>query len=373
MIIKVFKFIKLIIDQRPKLTFNKVEKNKVVIFDKIGSENILPFFDKSQVTILETRYKKIYLIYLFKCIFNMKFNQAYYFSLQIKDINPKIVITYIDNKILFYQLKNIIKNNEIKFISIQNGTRRKIADLFGVIENYKNLSSDFYFVWGNVVANNLSKYISSNFVKIGSLKNNNYKISYNKVKLKEINFISNFRKNSFFINMGDDYFIEKKLIPLLHEYCFLKNYTLNILCASNYAEEKSFYKNLLNNHKMLIFSDKENAESNYKKLDQSLLNIFIDSTLGYESFARKNKTLACSLRLQKRNENSMRFCWPEHVEFENEIFNIKEISKDHIFKKIDYLLELKEEEWLKNRRKIDDVILYDKDNSILKKIIREII
>ena len=106
----------------------------------------------------------------------MQFNQAYYFSLQIKDINPKIVITYIDNKILFYQLKNIIRNNEIKFISIQNGTRRKIADLFGVIENYKNLSSDFYFVWGNVVAKNLSKYISSNFVKIGSLKNNNYKI-----------------------------------------------------------------------------------------------------------------------------------------------------------------------------------------------------
>ena len=373
MIIKILKTLQFVLKNRSELTFKKVKKNKIVIFDKIGSEHLLPLFNKDQVTILETRFEKIYLIYLIKCILNMKFELANYFSMIIEEINPKIVITLIDNKPQFYQLKNIISNNEVKFISIQNGTRRKIGDIFGVIENYKNLSSDFYFVWGDIITKNLSKYISSNFIQIGSFKNNNYEISSSNKKLNEINFISQFRKYDFYKNYGDDYFIEKKLIPLLYDFCLLKNLTLNILCASNHEEEKIFYKNLLKSHDVLIFSNKENPESNYKKLDEGLINVFIDSTLGYESFARKNRTLACSLRLQKIDENTMRFGWPEHVKYENEIFNLKELSKEHIFKKIDYLLNLSDEDWTKANMKIDDIILYDEHNSRLKELINRFV
>ena len=49
----------------------------------------------------------------------------------IKYINPKLVITTIDNNINFYKLKNILK---IKFVVIQNGARHKINDIFGNLE-----------------------------------------------------------------------------------------------------------------------------------------------------------------------------------------------------------------------------------------------
>ena len=46
-----------------------------------------------------------------------------YYIEYIKICNPKILITFIDNNLIFYKLKKYFPN--IYFISVQNGIRTK--------------------------------------------------------------------------------------------------------------------------------------------------------------------------------------------------------------------------------------------------------
>ena len=161
MILKLFKLVKLlkiIIVNKTKFIIQKPLNKKYVIFDKIGSENFIDLFEQSNTYILNTRFESINIRVLIYCILEFDVSLLNYYSKYIEIINPKIVITYIDNRILFYQLKKKINGHSIKFISVQNGTRRSKNDIFDDLKNYKDLESDIYFVWGENIARELSKY-----------------------------------------------------------------------------------------------------------------------------------------------------------------------------------------------------------------------
>ena len=75
---------------------------------------------------LDTRYETINLRILIKAFLKLKFTYRGYLKEYIDYVDPKILITLIDNNKFFYEL---ILNNGKK-IFIQNSRRGQISDIF---------------------------------------------------------------------------------------------------------------------------------------------------------------------------------------------------------------------------------------------------
>ena len=129
-----------------------------------------------------------------KMIFKGRFNKISYFVEFIKFVNPKIVITFIDNNPIFYELRNYIN---IPTISVQSGNRNSFNDVFGILEKLnhqilKNYKVDLMFVWNKQVGEKYKKFFDTNYIISGSVLSN----SIVKKNLKKDNcliYISNFR------------------------------------------------------------------------------------------------------------------------------------------------------------------------------------
>ena len=162
------------------------------MFDVTGYELIKPFLnDEEEVGIYYRRYEEInlYIFFLALINFNSKLDltQRYQHNF-IKYVEPKLVITFIDNLLNFYKLKNYFNN--IKFVSIQNGLRNPSfyrKNELGDLEKLKkkSLKIDYYFTFSNSYKDFFSKFIKGNYIVHGSIRNNAIKIERKEKKKKE--------------------------------------------------------------------------------------------------------------------------------------------------------------------------------------------
>ena len=88
----------------------------------------------------------------------LKFSSFDYFCEYIRFVQPKILITLIDNDPLFYKFKSIFPN--IKTIMIQNAFRSNLkTDVLSFKKKLKenNYSVDYYFCFNKAIGNKLIK------------------------------------------------------------------------------------------------------------------------------------------------------------------------------------------------------------------------
>ena len=138
------------------ITIQSPNKSRVLIYDNENSEVIKKYvLADLSYSILYTRREKIFLppniifrmvkrIFtgsLFGGSFVSKLYRAYLIS-YIEYVDPKVVITIIDNDILYYVISNYFP--DIKFYAIQNGTRltEHICDNKNLLLKYRNHNSD---------------------------------------------------------------------------------------------------------------------------------------------------------------------------------------------------------------------------------------
>lgn len=172
-----------------------VEKNKdILVLDGEISEKIIPCFNGHDFFIIENR-STIYLRYLLEAVFlDMALNihkilYLYHMRIILK-INPKLIITFTDNRPLFWEIdKNI--HNKIPFLTVQNGTHYVgLTDSAG--EGYSH-----FFLGGKPFYSNLAcisqydaDYYSDNglpikkYYTIGSLKLSKYISDHPKNSIK---------------------------------------------------------------------------------------------------------------------------------------------------------------------------------------------
>lgn len=282
-----------------------VEKKKFVIFDCVNSDIISEILPKDQTFVLSARVNLINKILInFKNIFFLIQNlfsrsiQLNYFISLINQVEPKFVITTIDNSINFSILTKYFEN-KIKFIAIQNATRGDIFKNIG--DNNKNLYYTHYFGFSNFDLSLMRKknIILKNFFAVGSLRNSYYKqYLYN----EEENTIKNFdiclvqkkifeNGKIFSSQLAADTFI---LLNFLAKYVLKFKKKIIIQSKSSFNEaEKLFIEKLFAGCQYKIsWIDKVNFNS-YKSISSSELVIGAPSTLLREASVYPKTKVVC--------------------------------------------------------------------------------
>lgn len=368
---------------KAKIFIWKPKKTDILIFDRTGYETLIDTINlnEEQISCCTTRLEEFNLYVLIKTIFSRKLSYKSYLKQYIKLINPKIVLTFIDNNLFFYLLKKDFPN--IKFISIQNGYRFLNDEMLSTLHKCKTkkdyFSSDFYFVFNKQLKKIIEKFIDTNCIVAGSLKNN-------KLLIKKLN--SNFTENIGFISRftpailksvseknekNPDYIVHKfssKLLLNTAEYCKKNNKKLKILTTKPHLfnEEKNYYKNILQDYQYEYFI-KENTYDSYYNLFKVDILISPSSTLGSEALGRGLKVLNFS----EDKILGSNFGWPFIKDLQGPFFS-NNFEYSNLERMINYITNLSVEDWKKLLNEYSDyTCFFDDDNKTLKSLIGKIL
>ena len=365
----------------PKKIWFLPRYSDIIIIDESGSESIFPFLENLKITIIYTRGENVNIpCFIYAVILRIfKFDCFYvsYIGAYIKLTSPKVVITCIDNNPSFYKLSKYFPN--IQTVFIQNGNRVVHGDIFESLCLSKKQHVDYMLVFGKAVGDLYSKYISGNVIPIGSLKNNSIsrKNYFSNKEKNKVVFISQWRRkpiNSLFISTYEIeyelfYDAEKKVLTFLSHWCIVNNFKLEICGCSLFEsdEELLFFKQIITDFRF-EFSKKESVIDSYSCIDKAGIVVFVDSTLGYESLSRGNKTACFSIRSEILGWDDRSFGWPKKLPISGPFWS-NEIDINQFENIMNYLKNVSNKD-LKNmvNKILPDIMVYDGGNNRLKEL-----
>ena len=302
-------FSKLKILLKSKWVFSAPKTKRILIFDA-NNNPLTKYFKVSEMGILHTRGEVLNIYVLLVCLFSGKLNPQSYYKEYIKNVKPKIILTFIDNASRFYLIKEL---TNIKTAFVQNGTRTYWNDVFSLSKinnknNKKKFFVDYMFVFNKHIAKIYSSFISGKTILIGSFRNNINNINLKFKKKKEILFISGHRvpkikskkiinpnkiknKNKIYLNHYNFFKNDDKFIKWLGFYSQKKNIKLNILGKTvKYSKlEEEYFKKILKNNKFTYIPNSEKRKT-YETLGKYKYIFAIESTLAIENLVKYGRT-----------------------------------------------------------------------------------
>jgi surface carbohydrate biosynthesis protein len=369
-----------------KIVFSLPKKTQILIYDVAGSEILIPYLRNYRVSVLKTRREEINIpIFIVAVLRNYGkksglWNQ--YIQSYIRSTKPNVLLTLIDNNLPFLKLAS--QGKYVK-IFVQNGNRSLYGDVFDDMQMNQNLSVDFMFVHNRAIGNEYSKYVSGQVIVTGSFRNNSHQKSYFQAT-KDIIFLSQYSdfeisSQIFFttsggrqVSYGDFFSIEPRVLKLLADFCDLKALKLTICgrTVGTNKKEHAYYANLLKGRNWEYIAKTSDANT-YKLIDSSLLNVFIDSTLGYESISRGSKTISYSCRSTSDYQILNKFGWPLEIPRDGP-FWLSSFDETRGMDILNTITEMPHSEWQKmifNFR--DSLMHWDKGNEQFSSLLRDLL
>lgn len=377
--------------------FKLPKKNKILLYDHFDNKYQKIFFDKVDLPfIFNYSNRHLYFIFIVVIFFRIKsikilikenLISAYTYTF-IKFVNPKIVFTTTDNNLNFYRLKKYFKNT--KFLSIQNGSRHKINDIFGE-EKIKKFSSkykhaDVIFTFNQAISKFYEKYFNCKTIPIGKFINNEFNIINQNTFKKKILYISQYRPKNFI----NDYFfshgknicstkkwteVDRKLLPILSNYCNKNCFEIVILGAGQNDYHKNFEKKYfglyLNNCKWSYWNPKLEQKKRYEFISRFEHVVCSWSTLGVELFSRNFK-VAFFRQQNIAPYNDRNFGWPYSMPHRGFWYTNK-INDKEVRRVLNNLIKIKRDEWINKINYFKKrIMVYDKDNKKIKNFFKTI-
>lgn len=351
--------------------WNRPKHSKILIFDQAGSELFLKYLCDTSVTVFTKDGKSLNVWALAKSLIT-KGSYRFYDSCYIELVNPKVVLTFIDNTPAFYSLKD--SNPSIVTVFVQNGLRSIIGDIFSFLEqagqNKKRYHVDHMLCFNEAVCKEYNKYILGDTMAIGSFKNNMVERSGGPEEKGSILFISQFRKKPLSegaimfenVEWGNFFRPEVYYLPLILTFCKEKNILLKVCgCLSDATEEQDFFSSLLGNDGW-DFIPWTSRDSSYRSVDMASVVVTIDSTLGYEALARGKKVAFLTARGKCINVEGIDFGWPVKLPA-NGPFWTNDLNSEAFLRIMDYLVHATHTEWAHVVEQYADALpVYDPGN-----------
>jgi len=349
-------------------------KANALLYFVTGSEVIKPYFAKDELQILDLREHEVNISVALLCIFDRDLSAQNYAVRYIKIVEPKLIVTFIDNFPAFFQLKKQFP--KIQTMLIQNGIRSERGDLFGKLLEELQLEGnhvDHMFVFGSAVGLIYNKYISGNIIPIGSFKNNLVKL--NGTKSRSIAYISTYRpgiSGEFIVpdSAPDNPVTYEQItvrrettIIFVAEYCRANNLELIIVGKDeDFVAENLYYQKLLKDYSWTL-KPRKTAMNSYGVIDNSEIVVFTSSTLGYEALARGIKTAALLIDAKLLDADALKFGWPVKVKDDGKFWT-HQFDEKRFGEILDYLLTVSDANWDEIRSEtIREIICYDENNS----------
>ena len=351
MLIALIKFVK------AKWLFRLPPQKKILIYDAEGDHLSSLFFERITYHLLKIRFEEINILIMFKAIknFGVKNLKQNYIAEYINQVQPTFIINFVDNNLRFYTLKKFYKKGN--FVSLQTSSRDN-AFFLQCEDYYKKfktkLEIDNFFVLSKNDKKRFSKFISSNYYIIGTLKNNLfYKVKEVQNKKKQVLFIS---QQNYGRAMNSFIEEEKNIFNELYKIACKKNWALTLSTKNSKKTENSYRKNLIKgNWKFLPAS---NFSAPYKAINTIDLIIFTNSTLGLEALIKNKKCISFP---------------PDYFPFKG--FNLKypkygpfwscKFSKDILVDLINKVESFNKDQWKKIIKKyISNIMAFDPGNKI---------
>lgn len=299
-----------------KINFKNPKKEDLIIFDDISTRDLKNILINRKFIILRVRYERLNEIFLSLNIifFFLKYIKknfyTSYLAAIIKVMNPKIVLTTIDNSNKFHDLAKIFRNDQISFIAIQNAARYDFQEneyLFKKKKIKENINKKYYipnyYCFGDYEEFLCKKYKINvkSFFKYGSLRLSNY-IKYKNEKKIKIN------KNKYDIALISEVFPTRlnynwpfyKLVKFVIEYCIKNDLKFIFITKKSKNEEKleiDYLKKNLNKNEF-SYLRKHYMKVNFKKfksylaIEESNLVIGCNSTMLRDKLTLGGKILS---------------------------------------------------------------------------------
>lgn len=340
-----------------KIIFKNPNQNNTLIYDRNIGFALKYYLDIDKIFVLDTRKESIYFFLLLKSFLRngLSWNYRKYIFEVIRNVNPKTIITNVDNNKYFWKLKEEFKN--VKTVFIQNGFRHNYNDIFSELseKDEKKFFVDKMFVFNDEVGKHYSKYIVGETFKCGSLNNNRKKIHQGKAE--GILFISEWGPDRKWLNkslQSKQNFIypEQFVFSLLVNFARkneIKLYVLGRPLKPDFPEDKleeyNFYSEIAGSKNWEYINTNMSGDESYNLMDNSEIIISISSTLGYEALARRKKTAFFSCRGAKFGfKNAYSFAWPSNLPNKGPFWSNYDDPVE--FERImNYLISLKNEDW----------------------------
>lgn len=351
--------------------FSKPRKSDIVLYDRSTEKIFRELKLNKQYTVIDK--KKLNIFVLFFCLIRLKFSYEKYFKTYINFVKPKIVISGIDNDIIFFKLK---QNSKTSFVVIQNGYRFPSEKLFfkQLKKNKGYLSVDYFFLYNKFYSNFLNKYITFKPIIHGSIKNNS--ILINKKNKIDLLFISQFHTSEYHLKSFT--FYAKKILSFVNYYSKKKNLKFGILFrnpkfSKNFLIEKKFYDNLCDLNYKIFYKKKINDfKKVYNYVDSAETILTIDSTLGYEALSRGKKVVL----FHSRSLNNVKhtFGWPRKLNKSKKDFIPKRLDQEYLNNYFEKNININYNKWYKKYGTFtENVMFFDPQNKKLVETINHIL
>ncbi len=368
---------------KSKWEFSKPRNAKILVFDRFWHEYLYKYFKKSDIEVLHVRFEKFNFYVLLKCILNLRISTKEYYKNYIEIVNPKIILSFIDNS---EKIWNISKITNVKTAFIQTGMRCHFYENdnfkknFNLRKKLKIFKINYMFVFNKYYSQKYNSFIKGKPIIIGSFKNNFHKKS-NFNKKKEICLISSYRhfkdeqkiyaseiswryynqNSQFFLNWLKDYSTKNKL-------------KINIIGKNfdqNGEKEFEYYKKSLEGLNFKYFKA-EKKRNSYSLIDRFKYVFCIDSTLGIENLSRNGRTGFIGNTPQVYPISTRKFGWNENLSLEGKFWTSQNSSRD--FERVfNFVINGNRSEWKKIFQRYKYLMINDKKNKIFLSHIKKII
>jgi surface carbohydrate biosynthesis protein len=352
-------------------------QSRVLIFDACNQEIIMEYFQPWHPEVLHVRGEKMNIKVLLKSLFRSGSRTDAYVDCFIEKVRPHLVVTLNDNHTGFYSIA--VRNTNVVTIFIQNGMRD--AQIFERLASKVSLGGSFkvnyMMTFGDSVGEEYAKYIQGCVILMGSLHNNNVP----KLQIQQkgmIAFVSQWGSTSNPTEEKEkEYIYEKQRLVLqcLANYAKERNKRLMIILR-NYkqcellSQEKAYFRGLVGSEQE--FYESKNFYSGYQAVDSAEVVVSLNSTLGFESIARGNKTAFFTTEGLAPGLTEYKYDWLGDIPDEG-LFWTNRTEPDNFFRILDYLFEVDDVQWRKDveNTKFSSIMAYDPGNFLLKSILKK--
>ncbi len=368
--------------------WNWPRESEVVIYDAANSKILLEYLKPWSPEILHVRNKKIYIRVLLKSFFREGSRVDAYVDCFLEKVNPRLVVTVIDNNPTFYKISK--RHPDIKTIFFQNGLRTYYCDVFEFLDSLDSNTLNAYFVdhmfvFGSAIGELYSKYIKGNILPLGSIKNNfvQKEVSSEPGVIALIShWIPGVGMPGSLMKIKNTHIPydviwrhpDDIVIQCLMQYTQEKNKRLVIVPrlkgTNTFNQEKEYYRKLMGREPEFLLPS--TPYPGYSAVDSAEIVIALDSTLGYESIGRGNKTAIFTFRGTITDISGFEYGWPANFPDEGPFWT-NQAEPQTFIRILDYLFEVSGEQWKKDveSTNFSSLMEYDPGNTIFQSILEK--